>query len=59
LENEYAIFYPNWATKKGIYLKYPSIGIILVQALKMGHFGYREVNWSLPRERIGTLGDKK
>ena len=45
----------NWMCEKGIYTNIPDYGYMLNGGNKVG-IGYREVNWSLPRERQLVLG---
>lgn len=45
----------QWMCEKGIYTNVPDYGYILNGSTKVG-IGYREVNWSLPRERQLVLG---
>ncbi len=45
----------RWMNETGIYMNIPDFGYILNGANKTG-IGYREVNWSLPRERQLVLG---
>lgn len=45
----------HWMFEKGIYMNVPDYGYILNGVTKVG-IGYREVNWSLPRERQLVLG---
>ncbi len=45
----------QWMCEKGIYTNIPDYGYILNGGNKVG-IGYREVNWSLPRERQLVLG---
>ena len=50
LENLY-----KWMRAKGIYMNVPDMGTMLIGSSKCG-FGYREDNWSLPRDRQIILG---
>lgn len=50
LENLY-----KWMRAKGIYMNVPDIGTMLIGSSKCG-VGYREDNWSLPRDRQIILG---
>lgn len=45
----------QWMCENGIYTNVPDYGYILNGSTKVG-IGYREVNWSLPRERQLVLG---
>ena len=45
----------KWMCEKGIYTNIPDYGYLLSGGNKTG-IGYREVNWSLPRERQLILG---
>lgn len=45
----------QWMCENGIYMNIPDYGYILNGGNKVG-IGYREVNWSLPRERQLVLG---
>lgn len=45
----------RWMCEKGIYTNIPDFGYMLNGGTKVG-IGYREVNWSLPRERQLVLG---
>lgn len=45
----------QWMCEKGIYTNVPDYGYVLNGSTKVG-IGYREVNWSLPRERQLVLG---
>lgn len=45
----------QWMCEKGIYMNIPDYGYLLNGGNKVG-IGYREVNWSLPRERQLVLG---
>ena len=45
----------GWMCEKGIYTNIPDYGYMLNGGNKVG-IGYREVNWSLPRERQLVLG---
>ena len=45
----------QWMCEKGIYMNIPDFGYMLNGGTKVG-IGYREVNWSLPRERQLVLG---
>ncbi len=45
----------QWMCEKGIYTNIPDYGYMLNGGTKVG-IGYREVNWSLPRERQLVLG---
>ncbi|GBU07113.1 hypothetical protein AwDysgo_04440 [Bacteroidales bacterium] len=45
----------TWMCEQGIYTNVPDFGYILNGSTKVG-IGYREVNWSLPRERQLVLG---
>lgn len=45
----------TWMCENGIYTNVPDFGYILNGSTKVG-IGYREVNWSLPRERQLVLG---
>lgn len=45
----------GWMCENGIYTNVPDWGYILNGSTKVG-IGYREVNWSLPRERQLVLG---
>lgn len=45
----------QWMCEKGIYMNIPDYGYMLNGGSKVG-IGYREVNWSLPRERQLVLG---
>lgn len=45
----------QWMCEKGIYTNIPDFGYMLNGGTKVG-IGYREVNWSLPRERQLVLG---
>ena len=50
LENLY-----KWMRAKGIYMNVPDMGTMLIGSSKCG-VGYREDNWSLPRDRQIILG---
>ena len=50
LENLY-----KWMRTKGIYMNVPDMGTMLIGSSKCG-VGYREDNWSLPRDRQIILG---
>lgn len=50
LENLY-----KWMRAKGIYMNVPDMGTMLIGSSKCG-IGYREDNWSLPRDRQIILG---
>lgn len=45
----------TWMNENGIYMNVPDYGYVLNGVNKVG-IGYREVNWSLPRERQLVLG---
>lgn len=45
----------RWMCENGIYTNVPDAGYLLDGSTKVG-IGYREVNWSLPRERQLVLG---
>ena len=45
----------QWMCENGIYTNIPDFGYMLNGGTKVG-IGYREVNWSLPRERQLVLG---
>lgn len=45
----------KWMCENGIYTNVPDFGYVLNGSTKVG-IGYREVNWSLPRERQLILG---
>lgn len=45
----------QWMCENGIYTNVPDYGYMLNGSTKVG-IGYREVNWSLPRERQLVLG---
>lgn len=45
----------QWMCEQGIYTNVPDAGYLLNGSTKVG-IGYREVNWSLPRERQLVLG---
>ncbi|MFI3315189.1 MAG: NPCBM/NEW2 domain-containing protein [Rikenellaceae bacterium] len=45
----------QWMNENGIYMNVPDYGYLLNGSNKVG-IGYREVNWSLPRERQLVLG---
>lgn len=45
----------SWMCQQGIYTNVPDYGYVLNGTNKVG-IGYREVNWSLPRERQLVLG---
>lgn len=45
----------QWMCENGIYMNIPDYGYLLNGGNKVG-IGYREVNWSLPRERQLVLG---
>lgn len=45
----------KWMCETGIYTNVPDFGYVLNGSTKVG-IGYREVNWSLPRERQLILG---
>lgn len=45
----------QWMCENGIYTNVPDAGYLLNGSTKVG-IGYREVNWSLPRERQLVLG---
>lgn len=45
----------KWMCETGIYTNVPDFGYVLNGSTKVG-IGYREVNWSLPRERQLVLG---
>ena len=45
----------KWMCENGIYTNVPDAGYLLNGSTKVG-IGYREVNWSLPRERQLVLG---
>lgn len=45
----------KWMCESGIYTNVPDFGYVLNGSTKVG-IGYREVNWSLPRERQLILG---
>ena len=45
----------NWMCENGIYMNIPDYGYMHSGGNKVG-IGYREVNWSLPRERQLVLG---
>ena len=45
----------NWMCEQGVYTNIPDYGYLLNGGNKVG-IGYREVNWSLPRERQLVLG---
>lgn len=45
----------RWMCENGIYMNIPDFGYVLNGVTKVG-IGYREVNWSLPRERQLVLG---
>lgn len=45
----------KWMCENGIYMNIPDYGYMLNGGSKVG-IGYREVNWSLPRERQLVLG---
>lgn len=45
----------RWMCERGIYTNVPDAGYLLNGSTKVG-IGYREVNWSLPRERQLVLG---
>ena len=45
----------KWMRAKGIFMNVPDLGTFLIGSNKCG-VGYREVNWSLPRDRQIILG---
>ena len=45
----------KWMRATGIYMNVPDMGTMLIGSSKCG-VGYREVNWSLPRDRQIILG---
>ena len=44
----------RWMCENGIYMNIPDYGYLLNGGNKVG-IGYREVNWSLPRERTSHV----